>query len=552
VTILKHEVTFGYTNKKINSISQKFEEVVTLEVLLKEPTSITSPVFIVKKNISDLKDCNYCTFLEYYYYIDNIVSLSKNNCSVHCTRDALASFHADILKQEVYAEYASKDQYDNHVEDLRMAADIQLPYDNTILNIGTLLSKSNPTVILRTYGSYNSNTSGILTYAITLDTLKNFLYGMNSYIIEETENANDWELFKSWYRKTIFGGNWRDNILDCFLIPYNYANFADHPDWATPNIEIVLGGYVCTNYKGYLLKNAVLALDTVSEEVDLGSLNDYVKNYPWLLNDKFFTLQLSHPNGIETISSNDLINHPKITINLLFDVTTGNYEFNVKTQSSEDSSVAPIIALTQGSMRQDLLNRVKANGSTLMGDYLSTVGKIVGSAAGATFGSAAALGEATINKQHTKGMVVAGKTAGSKIGQGIANVGDTVADLSSTFTTSGTGISGIFTQAPPKGVYPSCTANSFWFGMARINNKLENSMGFYVVFSFSVPKLIHTDNYEDFCKKYGYPSRQMVEVSGNGESYLQAVGASVDIPKAFPHEISTINSMLNNGIYIED
>ena len=548
---MKKQVTFGYTNKKINSISQKFEEGVTLEVLLKEATSIVSPVFIVKKDISELRGYNYCKFLDYYYYIDNIISVSKNHCSVYCTRDALASFHGDILKQEVYAEYASIDQYDNHVEDLRMAADIQLAYKNKILSLGALFSIDNPTVILRTYGSYNSNTSGILTYAISANTLKEFLYGMNSYIIEETQNANDWQLFKSWYRKTIFGGNWRDNILDCFMIPYNYSNFVHH-SWATADVEIVLGGYVCTNYKGYLIPNTVLALDSVSQEVKLDELNTHVKKYPWLLNDKYFTMQISHPNGIETISSNDLINHPTITLNLLFDITTGNYEFNIKTESSQDSSVSPIIALTQGSMRQDLMNRVKANGSTLMGDYLSTVGKIVGTAAGATFGSAAAIGEASINKQHTKGMVAAGKTAGSKVGQGIAAVGDTISDLSSTFTTSGTGISGIFTQAPPKGVYPSCTANGFWFGMARINNFLQNSMGFYAVFSFSVPKLIHTYKYEDFCNKYGYPSRQMVEVSGNGESYLQAIGASVNIPNAFPHEVSTINSMLNNGIYIED
>ena len=58
------------------------------------------------------------------------------------------------------------------------------------------------------------------------------------------------------------------------------------------------------------------------------------------------------------------------------------------------------------------------------------------------------------------------------------------------------------------------------------------------------------DTYYDYCDKYGYPVNKYMKLNSIS-GYVQCAGASVAAAGANDSMISTLNSLLNTGIYIE-
>ena len=91
-----------YTNnsEKI-TVNKDITELMSLNGILRDNTSIQNPVIILNRNISELINCNYVFISDFnrYYYVNNINSVKQNLTELTLSCDVLMSFKDDILKQ---------------------------------------------------------------------------------------------------------------------------------------------------------------------------------------------------------------------------------------------------------------------------------------------------------------------------------------------------------------------------------------------------------------------------------------------------------------------
>ena len=86
-----------------------------LDVYLKDDTSLENPVFIISGNIYTWAYC-YLPSFSRYYFITDLISISRNQYEIHARIDAAASFRAFILNYTAYVERAAS-AYDVMVPD---------------------------------------------------------------------------------------------------------------------------------------------------------------------------------------------------------------------------------------------------------------------------------------------------------------------------------------------------------------------------------------------------------------------------------------------------
>ena len=91
-----------YTNnsEKI-AVNKDIIELMSLNGILRDNTSIQNPVITLNRNISELINCNYVFIPDFnrYYYVNNITSVKQNLTELSLSCDVLMSFKEDILKQ---------------------------------------------------------------------------------------------------------------------------------------------------------------------------------------------------------------------------------------------------------------------------------------------------------------------------------------------------------------------------------------------------------------------------------------------------------------------
>lgn len=87
-------------------IKKNFTERLTLEGVIKEPTSVLNPSILIEQNLSLIAGCNYAYIpaLKRYYYIDNMKSGTNDTCTVELKVDVLMSFKDEILACAGYVD----------------------------------------------------------------------------------------------------------------------------------------------------------------------------------------------------------------------------------------------------------------------------------------------------------------------------------------------------------------------------------------------------------------------------------------------------------------
>lgn len=101
------DAVFHNFSKKENSTLQPAADGAHVPVALKVPSSIESPTLEIHD--ANIANYNYLYIPNYnrYYFITDRESIAKDTYIVTCRVDALASFKAELLNQNVFAEYAS-------------------------------------------------------------------------------------------------------------------------------------------------------------------------------------------------------------------------------------------------------------------------------------------------------------------------------------------------------------------------------------------------------------------------------------------------------------
>lgn len=106
----------AYSNfsKKINSTKVPSGGT-SMEVTLKEPTSVVSPIFRVHHYSLNH---NYLKWGNRYYYIDDIIVNTAEEAEYHCTTDVLATYKGDIGASRQYVTRSSS-VFNTNVQDTR-------------------------------------------------------------------------------------------------------------------------------------------------------------------------------------------------------------------------------------------------------------------------------------------------------------------------------------------------------------------------------------------------------------------------------------------------
>lgn len=91
------------TNKSNkNELIKSTEEIIVLNGIFKEETSIINPILIIETGADNIKNVNYIHILEFnrYYFVNEITTIRNNLWELNCHVDVLSSFADEIKENE--------------------------------------------------------------------------------------------------------------------------------------------------------------------------------------------------------------------------------------------------------------------------------------------------------------------------------------------------------------------------------------------------------------------------------------------------------------------
>ena len=108
---------YNNNSEKI-AVNKDITELMSLNGILRDNTSIQNPVITLNRNISDLINCNYVFISDFkrYYYVNNITSVKQNLTQLDLSCDVLMSFKDDILKQTAIIK-KQQDNWNLYIDD---------------------------------------------------------------------------------------------------------------------------------------------------------------------------------------------------------------------------------------------------------------------------------------------------------------------------------------------------------------------------------------------------------------------------------------------------
>ena len=305
----------------------------SLDVKLKEETSLANPVFIVS---GDRFTGNYAQYAGMYYFIDDVVSLHNGLCELHCSKDVLATYKANIQAASLYVLYYS--------------------HNNTEITDHRLSTKTTQ-VTQSANGAFTSFGAGFTTvlFAVGKDHIAAYKLGMTdikrlisteffdridqdignvpAIDTSSVENAISdagrfiVDLLKTAALSATYVGKIADCVRNVYILPIDPAT------WGGSLQDVYLG------------KNTTLdSLNNPIQGYELGPLERTLHDsasvqIPWQASDwrrnaPYHEIYLYIPCiGLTTISPSDVIGETTIYVDMSLDKISGDVIFNVGTGS---------------------------------------------------------------------------------------------------------------------------------------------------------------------------------------------------------------------------
>lgn len=164
-------ILYSNFSKKKNSTKQPSGGT-QVAVALKEETSLSNPTFILS-NYND--SWNYCAFKGRYYYIVDVTYASNHLYELHCVCDVLATYKANIGNYTAFIERCSTEgEYNNFINDIAITSQ-QIIKTSAYKQSPIPNWNSTGCYIVRTVGTSTNTNSGVSTYAMNAEGLKNLL-----------------------------------------------------------------------------------------------------------------------------------------------------------------------------------------------------------------------------------------------------------------------------------------------------------------------------------------------------------------------------------------
>lgn len=540
--------TFGVTKKRMNSTSSTMTDTTTLDVKLKEPCSMHSPVFIVQ-GLNKTRYYNYVSWNGKYFYINDQIYKTNDIQEVHCSLDPLSTYKSAIMDTYAFVNYGDSAHRTAYIDDIRFGPDhknIDSVDRQGVVNIG--LDNAHWTIIMSVNACTSLAYNGVLTYAMTPSTFTTVLNAFSNTVITDAQSwtvGDFFEMIQNIFIKIALGGGQAvENIRSIIAVPFQYSSYANNEVKLETN-EVGMGPYrVQLNNSTVKILEPVFARtgqSTIYLKRPLTSLGN-----PWLNSPKYCSVQIGHPCGFTEINDVALIEQNMCYIYWSVCPITGDYSIKITTGNKEDETLSEI----SGNVSIDLA--FLTNGNKTMGEaIIGTEAKILGAALG--MGSVTPKTKAVTTTQTGAYDTTSYSTdGGSATERTKHSTGDTKTKVE--YDTTDSGIGGSFRVGS---FNPSAASGSLGHGAASAFLATSGKAIYYNV-EYYLPSIFDAKDsveYDAYCDEYGYPVGRYMRV-GDNSGYVECVGASVGtgstgIPNATLAEISTINNYLNSGIIIE-
>lgn len=533
------QISIGKITKRINSTKKLADNdfaIKDLSVLLKDPCSMTSPTFqISRNNFPTAGFYNYAKWGSWYYWIDDIIYLSDGIVEVHTHLDALATFKSDIQNTSAFVVYGNSSNWNKYCDDTRFSPEkllhTQANAPQDLFNLtpsaeGTIVMTFTQTASLDWMaGTTAATPCGIHTAIMSTGNFQKCLGDLKDFdITAGLSGAGALEVIQAFQRmiQSTGGGSLLDNIQRVIWLPFSYNNIISAVGaGATFRQGLFLGGVLAPNCEWYEVAANFVINEKNSFAIAVGDLiTSGSVSYDFLKNDRWMSLQIATPGGYANIPTERFKDSNYIYYRSSICLNDGAWSIKLSKTSNFRDSLASFSGCVG----------VNLKGAIYGGPTPSSM--IADTGAGIIAGALTIAGGAAI------GGAIAEVEGGAAVGAMIEK------------KSLSTGISGMIPGnnmniTAPSGSFGGSVTSMFLTEDGN-GNVAPGKMTIYA--ECWAPKNI--DSYIGYCNRYGYPVNDYLSLSSYS-GYVQCAGASVAAAGANDSMISTLNSLLNTGIYIE-
>lgn len=535
-------IKIGTISKRINSTKQTFSGT-TLSCKLKGPCGMQSPVFEVQ-GLTKGTFYNYASFEGRFYWVDEITYFTNDIQLVHCSIDPLATFKSGILDTSAMVVYGNSAKWSKLIDDVRIEPEMRYA-TQTIANENMFgLNTSSSGCVAMTFtqtasvdwldpdGTQYPGT-GVHTALLSVQAMRECIGDLTGFDPSQgLTGAGAMEIIEAFGRviQSLGGGSLADYIQRIIWLPFNLSDIVTATG-ATHKYGMMIGGVLADQCEWWDVDPGSIWAHNGNFTIDWGTLtggNDFMRNSRWI------SLQVYTPGGFQDIPMYCAKYTDTLYYRTTFSITDGSWNMRL----CANSALTDTLATFSGNISVDLLGTVNL-GNQFSGAIADAGAQFVGGALamgiGSIVGGSAAGAVTTTTKKGTQSASGFSQSTGYYSGE--ENV-----DITTTTTSSGIG-----GDIPRTGLNIHAATGQFSGASSLFLTQTPAAMIIYA--QCYMPYTLGT--YIDYCEEYGYPVNRFLKLS-EITGFCKCAGASVkNLSGATPANMSTINSFLNSGIYIE-
>lgn len=519
--------TIGIMNKKINSTKTSFSGT-SHNVVLKAPTSRENPRLLITG--APTSKANYMSYNGWYYWIDDIVSMTKDLSWVVAHVDPLSTWKSDIMATTGFINYGPPSKVNKNLVDPRLTADVFKYTAKENLDFSFF---DNIGFVHLVVTSYDTNKPGVYHIVGSTSAFKEIY---NQYIIDMN---NDTQTFMQDFEKVLikilgFKGA-LEYITSATWVPFKMTDFIGAAYSGGLGPYGMYGTWYEANHWDGTPANAEEKTVQLANPAELTT-------YPWLYNQgytKIFAESLGGVIDITTPLQMYGLTTQKYVVRAIHNIY-GDVCFVFK-----EEETGTILGLQQFNCAVDLMQYMTTvPNPAIVGAKLgvqigtSVISGLAGAGAAMTSASQA-IGEAAIAKESSAGLSVAAKmeSAGNRMQGMFGGSTKAIAD----------GVNGAVGSVGVAEGPAQFTGPNNLCALKLISDSFTSEQVRIRQFSW-LPEIIDKGTYDDFMARYGGPVFSYGSLGSAGPYQMAGATCAADAP---PSALSVINSTINNLIIIE-
>lgn len=180
-----------------------------IDVVLKAPTSIENPVFLLSGNNFNI---SYVKAFDHYYFVNDLKSVQNGMIELDCTEDVLASYKNDIASLNAYVAYDTTSN--TEVPDQRLSTKSTATYAVHGAPLRSDITDAGSYIITIT------GTDKVGSYAVPRSTVNKLIPDISTVFDSFIGGNTPFEAIRDSIKQLVGSGSLSDNIKDVRWVPF--------------------------------------------------------------------------------------------------------------------------------------------------------------------------------------------------------------------------------------------------------------------------------------------------------------------------------------------